>query len=180
MLPQTQIRIQIQTLPTPVPAPRDGDVSTKSCQLVLPTILINVFYISTHFRIQVALKNVNTSKISTQIPIQACSLCILHFKVTVLYEYGYTKYTIIYCWTTWMTMCVQCTHSHKRIARECIVPQGNAHVVHCTTRQGTPHMLYNRKLINGRIGGRCGRFEEPPLKSGKVDAFLLSDLCYTI
>ena len=70
-------------------------------------------------------KNLNTSKISTQIPIQACSLCILHFKVTVLYEYGYTKYTIIYCWTTWMTMCVQCTHSHKRIARECIVPQGS-------------------------------------------------------
>ena len=132
-------------MPTPVPAPRDGDVSTKSCQLVLPTILINVFYISTHFRIQVALKNVNISKISTQIPIQACSLCILHFKATVLYEYGYTKYTIIYCWTTWMTMCVQCTHSHKRIARECIVPQGNAHVVQqgnasrtlCTTRQHT-------------------------------------------
>ena len=99
MLPQTQIRIQIQTLPTPVPAPRDGDVSTKSCQLVLPTILINVFYISTNFRIQVALKNVNISKISTQIPIQACSLCILNFKVTVLYEYeySYTKYTIIYC-----------------------------------------------------------------------------------
>ena len=99
MLPQIQIRIQIQIqiMPTPVPAPRDGDVSTKSCQLVLPTILINVFYISTHFRIQVALKNVNISKISTQIPIQACSLCILHFKVTVLYEYGYTKYTIIYC-----------------------------------------------------------------------------------
>ena len=143
MLPQTQIRIQIQiqTLPTPVPAPRDGDVSTKSCQLVLPTILINVFYISTHFRIQVALKNVNTSKISTQIPIQACSLCILHFKVTVLYEYGYTKYTIIYCWTTWMTMCVQCTHSHKRIARECIVPQGNAQVVQ---RQRTSHTLYNK------------------------------------
>ena len=154
MLPQTQIRIQIQiqTLPTPVPAPRDGDVSTKSCQLVLPTILINVFYISTHFRIQVALKNVNISKISTQIPIQACSLCILHFKVTVLYEYGYTKITIIYCWTTWMTMCVQCTHSHKRIARECIVPQGNAHVVQqgkarrtgCTTKQRTSHMLYNK------------------------------------
>ena len=122
-------------------------------------------------------------------------------------------------------MCVQCTHSHKRIARECIVPQGNAQVVQrqrtshilynkakhvaqvvpqgnahvvqrqrtshmlyngnarrtlCTTRQRTSHMLYNRKLINGRIGGRCGRFEEPPLKSGKVDAFLLSDLCYTI
>ena len=70
---------------TPAPAPRDGDVLTKSCQPVLPTILINVFYISTHFRIQVALKNVNTSKISTQYPIQACSLCILHFKVTVLY-----------------------------------------------------------------------------------------------
>ena len=129
MLPQIQIRIQIQIqiMPTPVPAPRDGDVSTKSCQLVLPTILINVFYISTHFRIQVALKNVNISKISTQIPIQACSLCILNFKVTVLYEYeySYTKSTIIYCWTTWMTMCVQCTHSHKRIARECIVPQGS-------------------------------------------------------
>ena len=189
MLPQIQIRIQIQIqiMPTPVPAPRDGDVSTKSCQLVLPTILINVFYISTHFRIQVALKNVNISKISTQIPIQACSLCILNFKVTVLYEYeySYTKYTIIYCWTTWMTMCVQCTHSHKRIARECIVPQGNAHVVqrqrtsHILYNKAT-HMLYNRKLINGRIGGRCGRFEEPPLKSGKVDAFLLSDLCYTI
>ena len=89
MLPQIQLRIQIQIqiqiLPTPVPAPRDGDVSTKSCQLVLPTILINVFYISTHFRIQVALKNVNTSKISTQIPIQACSLCILYLKVTDLY-----------------------------------------------------------------------------------------------
>ena len=57
---------------------------------------------------------------------------------------------------------------------------GNARRTYCTTRQGTPHMLYNRKLINGRIGGRCGRFEEPPLKSGKVDAFLLSDLYYTL
>ena len=56
-------------------------------------------------------------------------LAMYFTSVTVIYAYGHTKYTIIYCWTTWMTLCVQCTHSHKRIARQCIVAQGNAHVV---------------------------------------------------